>query len=133
MEGLKVKEFLAREGERLGIRNQEELASALGFSDQTISNWVKGKTFPTHETEDRLLKMGMTVEELFGYPYPSSAGELNRQTSLWELMESNLQDMVKKITIQTISKEMEDDRKGRPRGNHEDDADDAEGNRVGNG
>lgn len=71
--GLKIKEFLERAGGRLGIRTQEELASVLGFSDQTVSNWVKGKTFPTHETEDKLLKMGMTVEELFGQPFPSSA------------------------------------------------------------
>lgn len=71
--GLKIKEFLERVGARLGIRTQEELASVLGFSDQTVSNWVKGKTFPTHETEFRLLQMGMTVEELFGQPFPSSA------------------------------------------------------------
>ena len=66
MEGLKVKEFLAREGERLGIRTQEELAEVLGVTDQTVSNWVKGKTFPTHQTEYRLLTMGMTIGELFG-------------------------------------------------------------------
>lgn len=71
--GLKIKEFLERAGGRLGIRTQEELASVLGFSDQTVSNWVKGKTFPTHETEFRLLQMGMTTEELFGQPFPSSA------------------------------------------------------------
>lgn len=66
MEGLKIREFIAREGERLGIRKQEDLADKLGVSDQTVSNWRKGKTYPTHETEDRLLRMGMTVEELFG-------------------------------------------------------------------
>ena len=31
MEGLRIKEFLAREGARLGIRTQEELASALAL------------------------------------------------------------------------------------------------------
>ena len=67
LEGLKVKEFLAREGDRLGIRKQEELAARLGVSDQAVSNWVKGKNFPTHETEVVLLGMGMTVEELFGH------------------------------------------------------------------
>lgn len=75
--GLKIKEFLERVGARLGIRTQEELASVLGFSDQTVSNWVKGKTFPTHETGFRLLQMGMTVEELFGQPFPSSAEQAN--------------------------------------------------------
>lgn len=73
MKGLKIKDFLAREGARLGLRKQEDLARKLGFSDQTVSNWVNGKTFPTHETEFQLLEMGMTVEELFGKAYPSSA------------------------------------------------------------
>ena len=86
MEGLKVKEFLAREGERLGIRTQEELASVLGFSDQTISNWVKGKTYPTHQTEAELLEMGMTVEELFGKPYPSTAGNLKPRSEMLDIM-----------------------------------------------
>lgn len=66
MEGLKIKEFLEREGERLGIRTQEELAAEIGVSDQTVSNWVNAVTFPPHKTEFRLLQMGMTVEELFG-------------------------------------------------------------------
>ena len=69
MDGLRIKDFLAREGARLGIRTQEELASALGVSDQTVSNWAKGKTFPVHQTEFQLLEMGMTVEELFGFTF----------------------------------------------------------------
>lgn len=66
MHGLKIKEFIDREGAALDIRTQEELARVLGVSDQTVSNWVKGKSFPTHQMEDRLFRMGMTVEELFG-------------------------------------------------------------------
>lgn len=66
MHGLKIKEFIDREGASLDIRTQEELAMVLGVSDQTVSNWVKGKSFPTHQMEDRLFRMGMTVEELFG-------------------------------------------------------------------
>ena len=97
MKGLKIKDFIAREGERLGIRKQEELAQRLGFSDQTVSNWVKGKTFPTHETEFRLLEMGMTTEELFGKPFPSSADDINRKSSLWDVMENSLQNMVQDI------------------------------------
>ena len=73
MKGLNIKAFLARDGERLGIRNQEELAARLGVSDQTISNWVKGKTYPTHQMEWQLFEMGMTTEELFGKAYPSTA------------------------------------------------------------
>lgn len=93
MEGLRIKEFLAREGARLGIRTQEELASALGVSDQTVSNWAKGKTFPVHQTEFRLLEMGMTVEELFGKAYRSSTkveGQMDRmvQASLIRIIEN---------------------------------------------
>jgi transcriptional regulator with XRE-family HTH domain len=66
MKGLKVKEFIERNGENFGIKKQEELAKMLGVSDQTVSNWVKGRSFPTHQMEDRLFRMGMTIEEIFG-------------------------------------------------------------------
>ncbi len=97
MDGLRIKDFLAREGARLGIRKQEELAGRLGVSDQTVSNWVKGKTFPTHETEYRLLEMGMTVEEIFGYPFPSSADALRQKGALWEAAENSLMNLKKDI------------------------------------
>lgn len=97
MKGLAIKEFLAREGERLGIRTQEGLAARLGVSGQTVSNWVKGKKFPTHETEAKLLEMGMTVEELFGYPYPSSADALRQKGALWEAAENSLMNLKKDI------------------------------------
>ena len=88
MKGLAIKEFLAREGERLKIRTQEELAERLGVSGQTVSNWAKGKKFPPHETEFRLLKMGMTVEEIFGFPFPSSADALRQKGALWEYLDN---------------------------------------------
>ena len=93
MEGLRIKEFLAREGARLGIKKQEELAARLGVSDQTVSNWVKGKTFPTHQTEVELYEMGMTTEEIFGKAYRSSVkveGNMDRmvQASLMRLLEN---------------------------------------------
>ncbi|WP_405326004.1 helix-turn-helix transcriptional regulator [Fibrobacter sp.] len=97
MDGLRIKDFLAREGARLGIRKQDELAGRLGVSDQTVSNWVKGKTFPTHEMEYRLLEMGMTVEELFGYPFPSSADSLRQKGALWEAAENSLMNLKKDI------------------------------------
>jgi transcriptional regulator with XRE-family HTH domain len=93
MKGLNIKEFLAREGVRLGIRTQEDLAACLGVSDQTISNWVKGKTFPTHQMEWQLYEMGMTTEEMFGKAYPSTTkveGQMDRmvKASLMRLMEN---------------------------------------------
>lgn len=99
MKGLAIKEFLAREGKRLGIRKQDELAERLGVSEQTVSNWAKGKKFPKHETEDRLLRMGMTVEELFGYPYPSSADALRRKGALWEVTENSLMNLKNDIRM----------------------------------
>ena len=94
MKGLNVKDFIAREGERLGIRKQEELAKRLGVSDQTVSNWVKGKTFPTHQMEVQLFEMGMTTEEIFGKAYRSTAkveGQMDRmvQASLIRLLENS--------------------------------------------
>lgn len=100
MKGLDIKSFIAREGERQGVRKQEDLAQMLGVSDQTVSNWVKGKTFPTHETEYRLLTMGMTVEELFGFPFPSSVDSLRQKGALWEFLDKySLQSLKNDIHI----------------------------------
>lgn len=89
MAGLKIKEFI----DRAGIRRKEDLAEMLGVSPQTLSNWASGKTYPTHEMEEKLLKMGMTVEELFGYPYPSSADALRQKGALWEAAENSLMNL----------------------------------------
>lgn len=59
---IKIKEFI----ERVGIEDQKVLAKTLGVTEATISNWAKGKQFPTHQMEERLMLMGMTFEELFG-------------------------------------------------------------------
>ena len=88
MKGINVKDFLAREGERLGIRKQDGLAARLGVSDQTVSNWVKGKSFPVHQTEYELMRMGMPVEELFGYPFPSSVDSLRQKGAMWDVLEN---------------------------------------------
>ena len=94
MAGLNIKDFLAREGERLGVKTQEELAGKLGVSDQTVSNWVKGKTYPTHQMEVQLYEMGMTTEEIFGKPYRSTTkveGLMDRivESSLKRLLENS--------------------------------------------
>ena len=94
MKGLDIKTFLAREGERLGIHKQEELAAKIGVSDQTVSNWVKGKTFPTHQTEVELYEMGMTTEELFGKAYRSA---VKTESDMDEVVARSLKRIVANI------------------------------------
>ena len=64
------------------------------MTPQTVSKWIKGKQYPPHETEQKMLDMGMTVEELFGKPYPSSA---KSKGAMWEVMENHLEMMLDDI------------------------------------
>lgn len=52
--------FLRRKGLK-----QQEAADMLGVTQATISNWCKGKT-PDYGTIVKLIKQGMTLQELFG-------------------------------------------------------------------
>lgn len=66
---MKIKEFILR----VGIKSQEELAERLGVKPETVYAWTAGARKPTHETIVALYELGMTTEEIFGKPYPSSA------------------------------------------------------------
>ena len=66
---IRIKDFI----KRAGIPNQAELARMLGVSNNTVSMWATGRRTPTFDICRQLLEMGMTVEELFGKPYRSSA------------------------------------------------------------
>ena len=59
---VKIQEFM----ERNGIRNQTELATKLGLTQSAISSWNAGVRSHTYETCIDLLKMGMSIAELFG-------------------------------------------------------------------
>lgn len=59
---VKIQEFM----ERTGIRNQTALADKLGLTQSAISAWNAGTRAPTYETCIDLLKIGMTISELFG-------------------------------------------------------------------
>lgn len=76
-----VKEFI----KRVGIPNHGELAKMLGIKRGTVDSWSAGDRNPTYEMGEKLLKLGMSVEELYGYPYPSTAGaaesDFNRKAS----------------------------------------------------
>lgn len=82
MQPIKIKEFI----DRVGIKSQEDLARRLGVGKGTVSMWAKGKRYPTHQTEAELLEMGMTVEELFGKAYPSTAGDLKPRSEMLDIM-----------------------------------------------
>ena len=53
--------FLARTG-----MNQSELARRLGTTSANVSKWVRGEGVPSYGICVSLLKMGMTIGELFG-------------------------------------------------------------------
>jgi DNA-binding XRE family transcriptional regulator len=55
--------------ERLRFNTQTDLAKALGINPQNVSMWEAGKGFPSFQIAKELLKMGITVEELFGVEY----------------------------------------------------------------
>ena len=55
-----IKGFLERTGKK-----QRELSLNLGVSQPTISSWAKGKR-PSFEVIDKMLKLGFTIEEIFG-------------------------------------------------------------------
>lgn len=66
---VRIDEFM----KRTGIRNQTELADRLHVSQGAVSAWNAGVSKPTYDTCLALLRMGMTIEELFGETFPMSA------------------------------------------------------------
>lgn len=52
--------------DRVGIKNQTELANKLGLTQAAVSAWNSGARKPTYEICAQLLSLGMSVEELFG-------------------------------------------------------------------
>lgn len=52
--------------DRVGIKNQTELANKLGLTQAAVSAWNSGVRKPTYEICAQLLLMGMSIDELFG-------------------------------------------------------------------
>ena len=65
---VRIQEFMTR----MGIKTQAELADRLGTTQSSISAWSNGTSAPTHEMGRKLLRMGMTVEELYDETFPMS-------------------------------------------------------------
>ena len=66
---VRIYEFL----KRTGIGDRDDLARRLGVSRKAVDSWSSGGRNPTYDMCIQLMELGMTVEELFGYPYPSTA------------------------------------------------------------
>ena len=77
--GEKIKELRKRDG-----RKQEDLAGALGVSNQAVSRWEQNNSYPDMEMIPAIANyFGITIDELFGY-------ENNR--------ENKIDSLVKQIT-----------------------------------
>ena len=61
--GEKIKELRKRDG-----RKQEDLANALGVTNQAVSRWEKDGSYPDMEMIPAIANyFGVTIDELFGY------------------------------------------------------------------
>lgn len=66
---VRVQKFI----KRVGIADHDALADKLGISRKAVDSWSSGSRNPTYDMCVKLLDLGMTVEELFGKAYQSSA------------------------------------------------------------
>ena len=61
--GEKIKELRKRDG-----RKQEDLANALGITNQAVSRWEKDGSYPDMEMIPAIANyFGISIDELFGY------------------------------------------------------------------
>lgn len=51
---------------RSGLKSHKELADKLGIKKAAVDSWSSGDRCPTLEMAGHLLRLGMTLEELFG-------------------------------------------------------------------
>lgn len=63
--GINIKAFR----ERVGYKTQMALAKELGIGTANVSEWELGKGRPSYAILEKLLELGATVEELFGFEY----------------------------------------------------------------
>lgn len=60
--------------DRYGIK-QNRLAEMIDTSPANVNKWVNGEGFPSYELCLKLLKIGVTIEELFGIEYQQVPNE----------------------------------------------------------
>ena len=83
--------------ERMGIKTQSELGRLLGVGQSAISAWNSGVNGPTHETCIKLLRMGMTLDELFGESFGYSRNASGSSTKSPE------QDFDEKVRLSLVN------------------------------
>lgn len=68
--------------ERMGIKTQAELGRLVGVGQSAVSAWNSGVNGPTYETSIKLLRMGMTLDELYGenFGYTRSGSTENQKS-----------------------------------------------------
>jgi len=57
---------------RRGIDGHEGLAEMLGTTKKAVDSWSSGDRKPTFDMVEKLLRLGMTAEEIFGDAYLES-------------------------------------------------------------
>ncbi len=79
--GEKIKELRKRDG-----RKQEDLATALGVTNQAVSRWEKDGSYPDMEMIPAIANyFGITIDELFGYE--------NERSKKIDMIVSRIDDM----------------------------------------
>lgn len=85
--------FLKRKG-----MTQSDLAKVLKVSGANVNKWVSGKGYPSYEMCRKLIKLGITCEELFGEPYKGGVEEIKYTSEeLYSAAENVLKDLFGKI------------------------------------
>jgi len=92
---VKVQEFM----KRMNIRNQTDFADRLNLTQSAISAWNAGTRYPTYDTCIDLLKMGMTLAELFGDDV-AEAVKVNERPAV----QDDFEDRVRRTLLNILSK-----------------------------
>ena len=105
MSTLKINENIARLRREKGI-TQEELAVALGVSNQAVSKWEAGKCCPDIEMLPELAGyFRVSIDELMGYkPYATPASHAPDDTLLLQAIE--IAKELKRISTSTLQRKL---------------------------
>lgn len=87
--------FLGRCG-----KSQAEIAKILNTSPANVNRWAKGEGYPSYELCAELLKLGMTIEELFD---ASTAEKFNAYLKSKEVTQDEITIMVKRALASLAS------------------------------